>query len=360
MKPMSRPLVAVLGASGMIGSAVTSLLARRQVRLRAVGRRPSAVPPSPVAEIEIVCADLTDIDRLAASVRDADAIIHLVSYSAGAATWRVSEDDAMAEQVNVGVMRDLVEVLGSRASVPTVVFAGTTGQAGRVRGERIDGTEPDAPDTTYDRQKLTAENLLKAATRDGVVQGVSLRLPSVFGDGPAGDRGVIATMIRKALAGEPLTMWHNGTVRRDFLFVEDTATAFAAAVDHAEVLGGRHWVLGTGRGEQLGDVFQMIAEIVADHTGEPAVPVVTVDPPEHAMATDFHGFTTDPTAFRALTGWSAQVPLRSAIARVTEAITARRPTRAAFTGGGRSTPAPEGRRSPGGSGGLGERETSLD
>ncbi|TDD54186.1 SDR family epimerase/dehydratase [Nonomuraea terrae] len=329
MTAADRPLVVVLGASGFIGSAVTRELAKRPVRLRTVARRPPLLPSAPVADVESRSADLTVKDRLAEAVRDADAVVHLVAALSGGKSWRGADDDPESERVNVGLVRDLVDVLadgtaGSTAGPPAVLFAGTTAQAGATERIRIDGTEPDLPETAYDRQKLRAEEVVKKATAEGAVRGISLRLPTVFGhgaDSTAADRGVVSAMARRALEGRPLTMWNDGSVLRDLLYVDDVVRAFAAALDNVEPLAGRHWLLGTGAARRLGDVFALIAEVVSEHTGLPPVPVTVVEPPAGAArSTDFHSVEVDSSAFRRVTGWRPEVPLREALTRTVAAL----------------------------------------
>ncbi|NKE63831.1 NAD-dependent epimerase/dehydratase family protein, partial [Lentzea sp. PSKA42] len=246
---------------------------------------------------------------LAAAVAGADAVINLLLPDSG---WR-GADDLAGERTTVGVVRELVRVLRHSGPAPVVVFAGSTSQVGLAPRTPIDGTEHDHPVTAYDRQKLAAEQLLMAATADGALRGVSLRLPTVFG--PPSARGVVAAMTRLALAGEPLTVWADGAIERDLLYVDDVADAFVAALDHADRLAGGHWLLGTGRGVPLRELFGTIAEVVAEHTGRPAVPIVSVPRPAEAFATDAHSVVVDSSAFRAVTGWSPQVPLREALCR---------------------------------------------
>ncbi|MFE3560099.1 NAD-dependent epimerase/dehydratase family protein [Streptomyces sp. NPDC059193] len=97
----------------------------------------------------------------------------------------------------------LVEVLAGRRPAgrpPLVLYSGAASQTGLPRAEPIDGSEPDLPETEYDRRKLRAEQLLKEATAAGAVRGVSLRLPTVFGRPAApgaDDRGVVSFMVRR-------------------------------------------------------------------------------------------------------------------------------------------------------------------
>ncbi|NGO67565.1 NAD-dependent epimerase/dehydratase family protein [Streptomyces boncukensis] len=314
-------LITVLGATGFVGSAVLRELAARPVRIRAVSRRRAAVPDGARAGIEVRTADLTEPGAMAAAVADADVVIHAIAHIAGATTWRVADGDSAAERVNVGLVRDLVAALAERPRTgepPAVLLAGAVSQAGPGAGERLDGSEPDRPSGEYDRQKLAAERVLLRADAAGVLRGASLRLPTVYGYGPhstARDKGVVSTMVRRALAGEPLTMWHDGTVRRDLLYVEDVARAFAAGVDHTEALAGRHWLLGTGEAPPLGQVFERIAALVSEATGKPPVRVVTVEPPTHAEPGDFHSLVVDAAALRRATGWRPEVPLDEALRR---------------------------------------------
>ncbi|MCE7083353.1 NAD(P)-dependent oxidoreductase [Streptomyces sp. ST2-7A] len=320
------PRVVLLGATGFVGSAVLRELARRPVRVRAVARHAAPVPGDARADIETLTVDLTEPGAMAAAVADADAVIHSVAYIKGSTTWRVEDGDTAAERVNVGLVRDLLDALRARGSGQKpagVLFTGAASQVGPVTKELVDGSEPDAPKGEYDRQKLAGERLVLDASAAGEIQGASLRLPTVFGLGPtstAADKGVVATMTRRALAGDPLTMWHDGTVRRDLLYIDDAAGALVTALDHLPALAGRHWVLGTGRGEPLGEVFRTVAELVATRTGKPRAPVVTVRPPAHAELADFRSLVIDSSAFRWITGWRPQVPLSVALQKTVAAL----------------------------------------
>lgn len=321
----AKRLITVLGASGLLGTAITRELAGRPVRLRLVGRRPTTVPADCRAEVETRTVDLTTDGELADAVAGADTVIHLVAHIAGPGTWRVSAGDRVAERVNLGLVSELVAALRAqrRRTPPVVVFAGSMSQVGRATRQLIDGSEPDEPLTGYDRQKLAAERILEVATAEGVLRGVTLRLATLFGQGTDPihlDRGVVAAMTRRAVAGLPLTMWHEGTVKRDLLCVDDAARAFVAAVDRAPQLAGRHWLVGTGRATSVRELFTIVSERVSAATGEPAVPVVSVAPPEHSMPTDLLDFVLDPSAFVGASGWEPRVSLREALERVAVAF----------------------------------------
>lgn len=299
------PLVVVLGATGVIGSVLTGWLATRPLRVRAVGRRPVPVPGGGRAAVEVQQADVTDARVLRSTVDDADVVVHLLADSGG----------STRAGLNVEVMSGLLDALGSRPSRPVpaaVVYAGSVTQVGDPPRTVLDGTEADRPGTAFDRDKHAAERVLLRASADGRVRGVSVRLPTVYGHSPATgrfDSGVLTLMIRRAIAGEALTMWHDGTVQRDLLHVRDAAAALMAALDHVDALAGRHWLAGTGVGTPLGAAFRAVAGIVARRTGTSPVHVVQVRPPRALSAAETASAVVDPSAFHERTGWAARVPL---------------------------------------------------
>lgn len=321
---VNSPLVVVLGAAGFVGSAVFRELAQHPVRIRAVSRRKCPVPEDARAEIEVLSADLTEPGQMAAAVAGADVVIHSLAYIAGASTWRIADGDTVAERVNVGLMQDLLDALGDRPdsqAPPTVLFTGSVTAAGPSDKEVLDGTEPDRPKGEYERQKLAAERLLLAADAAGTVRGACLRLTTVYGYSAGSttrDKGFVSTMARRAVADEPLTMWHDGTVRRDLLHVDDVARAFWAAIPCMDVLAGKRWLLGTGQGASLGAVFTTVSALVAGQTGKEPVPVVSVAPPEYAEVRDFRSVTIDSSAFQAATGWKPQMSLEDGLRLTTE------------------------------------------
>ncbi|MBB6421391.1 NAD-dependent epimerase/dehydratase family protein [Streptomyces sp. AK010] len=321
----AKPTVVVLGASGLLGTAVARELATRPVRLRLVGRRAPRVPRAGVADVETHRADLTTAGAVAEAVEGADAVIHLAAYMTGPNAWRVAGTDSAAERVNVGTMRALVAAVRAqrRRHAPAVLFSGAMSQCGASAVGRITSDLPDRPLTGYDQQKADAERTLREATREGLTRGATLRLATLYGQGtdPTDlDRGVVAVMARRAFAGQPLTMWDDGTAKRDLLCVDDAARAFGAALDAVDALAGRHWLVGTGQGTSICELFSEVSRSVAACTGGAAVPVVSVPPAAHALPTDRLDLVVDPSAFQSATGWRARVPLAEGVRRACAAV----------------------------------------
>ncbi|PBC83940.1 Nucleoside-diphosphate-sugar epimerase [Streptomyces sp. 2224.1] len=322
-------LITVLGASGLLGTAISRELASRPVRLRLVGRRPVAVPPRPTAVIEERRADLTEPGAVAEAVAGSDVVIHLVAHISGSGTWRVSDGDTLAERVNLGLVHEVIDAIRAQrpARRPALLFAGSLSQSARVPAAlAASGTQPHELLTAYDRHKLAAEQAIADATAEGLVRGSTLRLPTLYslGTDPVDlDRGVVATMTRRAVEGQPLTMWHGGTAKRDLLGIDDAARAFTAALDALDAVAGRAWEIGTGEQTSVAELFAAIARTVSRQTGRPPVPVVDSTPAQHAMPTDQLDFVLRSPEFRNVTGWAPRVPLHEGLGRIAGAVARR-------------------------------------
>jgi nucleoside-diphosphate-sugar epimerase len=307
-RELTGALVAVLGGSGFVGSAVAARLAAAGAKVRVVARNPG----TPTFPAEALAVDLTVPGRVADAVAGADLVLPCVLFTGGS-TWRAADDGAAAEaaRVNVGI----VEAVMAASTGKIVLLPGSTSQVGPGAPERITGAEPDAPATEYDRQKAEAERIVLAGG------GGALRLPTVFGPAPGAlDRGVVTAMAKRALAGQPLTVWGAGDMVRDLVFIDDVAEAFLAALTHIDRVAGRYWLVGSGIGITVRALFELVAATVAEHTGREPVPVRSVPPPDTATPMDFRGLVADPAAFTEATGWLASTPLADAVAKTVAAI----------------------------------------
>lgn len=297
--------VVVSGASGYVAAALIERLAKEGVKVLKASRGP---------------AGYADVELWRRVLPGADAVFHLAAQTS---FYKAAEDPEADFRANVAPMRALLEACRLDSLRPFVVFTGASTQAGLPKTSPVDESHPDAPVTVYDRHKLQAEKLLEDAARAGLARGTTLRLSNVFGPGPrssAPDRGILNLMIGKALRGEPLTVYGDGSPVRDYLYVADVAEALLAAWRAGEKVNGRHFVLGSGRGVSLKASFALVAERVKAKTGR-EVPVTSVPEPAGLSPIEARRFVADASAFRAASGWTPKVSLEDGIDRTIEAMT---------------------------------------
>lgn len=308
----------VTGAGGFLGGRLVKRLSTGDCRIIRVSR--SALTPvvGSAATVSDVSGDVSD-RMVWDAVADADVFFHFAAQTSVAAGADDPDRDFAA---NVVPMRHLLAACRERGRRPIVLFAGTVTQAGLPSRLPVDEDVPDDPITVYDRHKLIAEHDLKAAASQGIVWGASLRLANVYGPGAHGrtaDRDVLNRMIRKAVAGQPLTLYGSGEYVRDYLFVEDVVDAFVIAAAHAEPISGRHFVIASGRGISLRDAFALVAARVERLRGR-RVPVIATEPPAALSAIERRHFVGDPARFSAATGWRPSCGLDEGIDRTIEAF----------------------------------------
>lgn len=309
--------VVVTGASGFVGGALVRQLTAVGCSIIRVSRRRLAPAPAPTsAVVTDVQADVTDRacwDRIGG----ADVIFHCAAQT----SWAIAESDPEQNfRSTVLPMRFLVDSCRERRHRPIVVFAATATQTGVASRLPVNEDVPDRPLTVYCRHKLIAEGDLKIAAAEGVVRGVSLRLPNLYGPGAraaSDDRDVVNRAIRAAMRGEALTVYGSGNYLRDYLFIDDAIDAFVAAATCAELLLGRHFVVATGQPRTVGDAFAAIATRVAAKCGHPVT--VTTDPARALAAIDQRHFVGDASRFMAATGWRPAWQFEDGIDRTIEA-----------------------------------------
>lgn len=318
MTPLEGKRVVVTGAAGFLGSAVVDVVKAIDCQLVRVARGPLPSLANCNATVIDLAGDLRDPATWMRALDGAHFVIHLAAQTSAAAAQAAPAADFEANVVPVMHLLEACRALGNK---PAVLFAGTVTQAGVPLRTPVDETHPDKPATVYDEHKLIAENKLKSDSARGYVRGATLRLANVYGPGPrsrSADRGVFNAMVRRAVAGEPLTVFGSGAYVRDFLYVLDAAQAFVVAAEAIERLNGGHWVVGSGEGHTIEDSFRLVAARAAAKTGRhPLVERVAPGAPLSALET--RNFVADSSRFRAATQWRPRFTLQEGIDRTIEA-----------------------------------------
>jgi nucleoside-diphosphate-sugar epimerase len=311
----SEKKVLITGGAGYLAFGLLQLLSDRSASIVRLVRPGTLLAPSPGdAEVLEVHADIREPTVWDALLEGVDVIFHLAAQTSAAAAEADPVEDL---STNVLPLVSLLEACRRVKSAPTVLFAGTATECGLTDSIPVNETMADQPVTTYDLHKLMAENYLKYYTRQGAVHGATLRLGNVYGPGPrnnTADRGILNLMVRRALGGDALTVYGTGDYLRDYVFVEDVASAFVAAAENIDAVNGGHYLVGSGKGNTVAEAVQLVAERVASRKGV-EVDVKHVELPKTLSPIDTRNFVADTGLFQARTGWRARVSLTEGIDR---------------------------------------------
>ncbi len=299
----------VTGGAGFIGSHLAdALLARGDEVLAldnlATGRIENLSSALGHPGFEFVQGSVLDELAVDDAVRRADVVVHL---AAAVGVKLVVEQPLHSLTTNIkGAITVLEAAHRYRRKVMVTSTSEIYGKNGsgplNELSDRILGS-PAVSRWAYSTSKAVDEILAYAYHRERDLPTIVVRLFNTVGPRQSPAYGmVIPRLLRQALAGEPLSVYGDGTQTRCFCHVADAVEALVRLLDEPGALGE---VFNVGSTEEIsiGD----LAQLVLQRTGSSS-PVVLV-PYEVAYESGFEDMARrvpDTAKIHALTGWRAE------------------------------------------------------
>ena len=135
------------------------------------------------------------------------------------------------------------------------------------------------------------------------LKGTTLALANVYGprQDPHGEAGVVAIFAGKLLKRESCTIYGTGMQTRDFVYVDDVASAFVASIENGD---GELLNIGTGTETSI----QYLYEEMAIASG------IEIDPERgEERAGEIERSSLDPSLAEKILGWTPQTSLRDGV-----------------------------------------------
>lgn len=154
---------------------------------------------APDVRLKTVVGQADDRVALEAVLLGADSVFHFASVVSGGA----EADLALGLRVNLDGTRMLLDVLASGERAPKLVFASSVAVYGGEGGDVDDDTIA-TPMSSYGAQKLCCELLIGDYSRRGLLDGRSLRFPTIGirpGKANKANSSFVSNIIREPLAG---------------------------------------------------------------------------------------------------------------------------------------------------------------
>ncbi len=310
------PAWLLTGGVGFIGHHLATTLLRRGDRVRIVDDFSNAPYPEVLKRanaatltktfgdaVEIVQGTITDAALARRLVENVAGVLHL----AGLAGVRPSfADPTLYMKVNVEGTATLFDA-AQRAGIETFVFASSSSVYGNATPlparEDAPAMEHESP---YAASKRSAELVLSSMIKKTPsVRCPLLRFFTVYGPKQRPEMA-ISSWLRHILADKPITVFGDGSMRRDFTHVEDIVRGVLAAVERAPK-GARAYNLGSGAPITLSD---LVASMGRASGKKPLV--------EHAPVPlgDVDATFADIARAREELGWQPQIRLDDGLATV--------------------------------------------
>jgi len=259
--------VIVTGGSGFLGSHVADGLA-------SAGHDVTVLDLVASLRHRYVEADLLDADGLGRAFAGADAVCHL---GAVGDVYLAGDKPALAASVNVvGTANVCAAALAE--GVKRVVVASTWEVYGEPHYQPLDERHPCEPDHPYSITKLAGERIARSYAHLKGLSVVALRLGTAFGTRMR-PNAVFSIFIRRALAGEPITIQGSGQQGRQFTHATDIGRGFTAALTRGR--SGEAYNLVADRMVTIRELAQLVTSFAPTDVayGEPRpgdVPSATV------------------------------------------------------------------------------------
>ncbi|PRY90998.1 NAD-dependent epimerase/dehydratase family protein [Donghicola tyrosinivorans] len=282
----------VLGGCGFIGSHVVDALVAAGHKVVVLDRAMERYR-APLPGVEYVVGNFSDKMLLAELLAGKDVVFHLVSTTFPGTANLDPTADVTGNLVSTLALLETMTALG----VSRLVYLSSGGTVyGRAPNYPIPEDFPLNPINSYGIVKVAIEHYLEMfRTMHGLLP-IAIRAANPYGprQGHIGVQGVVATFMRRLCDSQPLEIWGDGRVVRDYLYVGDLAALCLAAAesDHCGALNA-----GSGQGLSLLDLIALLSEI----SGQDIHPLF-----KHGRKVDVPYSVLDITRARKTLGWQPQ------------------------------------------------------
>ena len=206
-------------------------------------------------DAEVLEGDVRDHEAVARAVEGMEAVIHLAAF--GNVVDSVAEPRENFDVNARGTFVVLHEA--ARAGVRRFVFASTGGALIGDAPPPVDERSVPRPISPYGASKLCGEGYCHAFRGSYGLETVALRFANAYGPRSEHKKGAVTAFIRRALRGEPLVIFGDGSQTRDFLYVDDLCRGIAAALAAPAADSVIH--LASERETTLSELARLIVEI---------------------------------------------------------------------------------------------------
>jgi dTDP-glucose 4,6-dehydratase len=255
--------ILITGGAGFQGSHLAHFFLKEGHEITILNTYSDIVEPN-IADIadkvRIVYGSVTDRVLVDKTVRGHDVVFHL---AANINVDQSLQDPESFLDVNVMGTHHVLEAV--RANHARMVYASTCevyGDGHDIKeGELLSENAALNPNSPYAASKAAADRWCHAYFRSFGVNVTIVRPFNIFGERQkSGTFGaLIPILVRKALRGEPLTIFGDGEATRDYLNIDDLVGAYNLVLHHPE-LAGKAINFASGVNTSVKDIAEYIAK----------------------------------------------------------------------------------------------------
>ena len=249
--------VLVTGATSLLGRTVTQQLCARGDDVTVFQRHASGI------DTREVLGDVSDPDDVGRAVEGVEAVVHLAARVGVVGVWREFERTNIMGTTNVvAAARGAGASRFVHVSSPAVAHAGES-----LVGSGAGAANPSSARGPYARSKAFAEHAALAGN-SSEMSVVAVRPHLVWGPG---DTQLVGRIVERAAQGR-LAIVGTGAALIDSTYVDNAAEALVAALDRADTIGGRAFVVSNGQPRPVRELINRIVHAAGLAPPKLAVP----------------------------------------------------------------------------------------
>ena len=250
--------VLVTGGTGFIGSHVIEHLVQKGHEVTSLSLS-SRLPARLSSSVQVVHGNLMDKRILDSCLKEVECIVHLAWSSLPHSTIECPDVDIEQNVLSSVALLEQAHKYG----VEKAVFLSSGGTVYGISDELpIHEEHPCAPICSYGITKAATENFFKLYHQVYGMNGAVLRVSNVYGPRhkASSGQGVVGVWLDHCMRREPIEVFGDGGVIRDYIYVTDVAKAVVAAVEKNQSLGVLN--IGTGKGTSLQELLNFMEGVI--------------------------------------------------------------------------------------------------
>jgi len=254
--------IVIIGAAGFIGTNLALYLAKNEKnRIRLVDKRldyfDSVLKKSNIELVESTLSMDDNFDYL----ENQEILYHLASSTTPTTSNQYIPSEIQDNVVFSALLFDACVSNG----IQKVVFLSSGGTVyGKEGMLPLKEETPLRPITSYGMQKIAIENLLYLYNHMYGLDYRVIRLSNPYGpyQRPNGLLGAVTTFVYKALRNEPIEVYGDGSVIRDFIYIDDAIEGIVAITEGTDKI--KVFNLGCGIGTSILEVLEVVKNEVGN------------------------------------------------------------------------------------------------
>lgn len=248
----------VFGANGFIGSPLVDSLVNQGHQVRCFDRLDTKMTNFDASSpnIDIFRGDFMNASSIEDALNGIEYVFHFISMT----NPKTAENDPLVDiRTNLSMSVQLFE-LCAKSDVKKIIFASTGGAIyGDSSKELLSEEEKTNPVSPYAINKLAIENYLAYFKRKHGLEYQVLRISNPYGPGQntLSGQGVIPIFLENVLNDRPITIYGDGSMIRDYLYIDDLVDIISQIFNKTSL----HitYNVGSGIGVSVGDLVKFIS-----------------------------------------------------------------------------------------------------